>query len=143
MCLLERVRDWDPTQITCLAISHRDPSHPLRDGSALQAVCGIEYAAQAIAVHRGLLAGIRERPTIGVIGAVRNVILGVERLDDIAGELEIRATKLFEQGESCVYTFSIYDGERTLLSGRASVMTLPETNGIRPAGINEGQTSTP
>jgi len=123
MCLLDGVQSWDAAQIVCTAGSHRNPAHPLRDGLVLPAWCGIEYAAQAIAVHRGLLAGEDAGRRIGVIGALRNVVLGVARLDDIAENLEITAIKVFEQGDSMMYDFVITAGDRTLLNGRASVMT--------------------
>ena len=55
MCLLERVLDWDAAQIRCGAVSHRDAGNPLRAHDRLAAACGIEYAAQAMAVHGSLL----------------------------------------------------------------------------------------
>lgn len=124
MCLLDTVHSWDETHILCTATSHRDPFHPLRDGEGLRAVCGVEYAAQAIAVHRGLLADERCRKAMGVVGGIRNVVMDVERLDDIAETLAIRVEKLVEQGGSLMYRFLVSAGDRTLVSGRASVMTL-------------------
>lgn len=72
MCLLERVLAWDETHIVCEAIGHADPAHPLRDAGRLGAAIGVEYAAQAMAVHGALIdthspvadsgAGAGERP---------------------------------------------------------------------------------
>src|SRR5579885_815973 len=70
MCLLETVESWDSRVVLCTAASHRDPNHPLRDDSMLPAVCGIEYAGQAIAVHCGLLAGNECDRPIGLLVAV-------------------------------------------------------------------------
>ena len=42
--------------IHCLAVDHRDPAHPLRSRGGLLAGAAIEYAAQAMALHGGLLA---------------------------------------------------------------------------------------
>jgi len=122
MCLLDGVQRWDADQIVCTATGHREPAHPLRDGAVLPAWCGIEYAAQAIAVHRGLLAGEAGGRRIGVIGALRNVIMSVDRLDDIAEDLAITGSKVFERGDSVMYDFVVAAGERALLTGRISVM---------------------
>lgn len=42
MCLLEEVMNWDADTVTCRAVSHRAPDHPLRAHGRLGAVCGIE-----------------------------------------------------------------------------------------------------
>ena len=56
MCLLDRMVSWDESRIECLATGHRDPAHPLRSRSGLMAGTAIEYAAQAAALHGGLVA---------------------------------------------------------------------------------------
>ncbi|SCC92600.1 putative 3-hydroxylacyl-(Acyl carrier protein) dehydratase-like protein [Thiomonas sp. X19] len=56
MCLLDAVLRWDAQHIVCSATSHRDASNPLRQFDRLGAACGIEYAAQAMAVHGALVA---------------------------------------------------------------------------------------
>ena len=139
MCLLEGVQSWDQTQIFCAVTSHQDPANPLREGTRLHAVCGIEYAAQAIAVHRALLGTEFNGRAIGVIGGMRNVLLAVDRLDDIAEMLTVRAEKLLEQGGSLMYRFAIHAGDRVLISGRASVMMMNETAGRdRAPGVVQG-----
>ena len=55
MCLLEGVSSWDERSIRCIAVSHRDPGNPLAADGHLGAACGVEYAAQAMAVHGALL----------------------------------------------------------------------------------------
>jgi predicted hotdog family 3-hydroxylacyl-ACP dehydratase len=124
MCLLETVESWDSRVVLCTAASHRDPNHPLRDDSMLPAVCGIEYAGQAIAVHCGLLAGNECDRPIGLLVAVREVTLAVERLDAVPDDLMIRAEKLIGQGGSLMYHFKVEAGNRELISGRISVMIL-------------------
>ena len=54
MCLLDEVVSWDAARISCRAVSHRDPDHPLRAHGRLGVACGVEYAAQAMAVHGAL-----------------------------------------------------------------------------------------
>ena len=57
MCLLDAGADLGCARASAAAAPrHRDPDNPLRAHGRLGAVCGIEYAAQAMAVH-GALAG--------------------------------------------------------------------------------------
>ena len=58
MCLLHAVSQWDERRIVCEALSHVDPDNPLRAQGRLGAANGVEYAAQAMAVHGGLLAPV-------------------------------------------------------------------------------------
>src|SRR5262250_1492609 len=56
MCLLDEVLSWDAARIRCRSGSHRAADNPLRAHGRLGAACGIEYAAQAMAVHGALVA---------------------------------------------------------------------------------------
>ncbi len=73
MCLLDAVRFWDETTIVCTASSHHHPDNPLASHGTLDAVCGIEYAAQAMAVHGALTATAGRRPAAGYLASVREV----------------------------------------------------------------------
>ena len=125
MCLLERVQDWDETAIHCLATSHRDADNPLRSRDRLSAVCGIEYAAQAMAVHAGLRAtGAAVKPGLGMLAAVRDLRLAVARLDDVDGDLHIHARRLSGDEAGFIYEFHIKVGDDALMSGRVVVKLL-------------------
>ena len=122
MCLLDRVRSWDATTIVCTASSHRNPSNPLaRDGS-LYAVCGIEYAAQAMAVHGALTATEGRRPKAGYLASVREVTYHSNRLDLLTVDLEITATRLAGSQANALYSFSLRCGLAPILTGRAAVV---------------------
>ncbi|MGF7210195.1 putative hotdog family 3-hydroxylacyl-ACP dehydratase [Skermanella aerolata] len=121
MCLLDGVSAWDDASIRCTAVSHRDPANPLLDGGRLAAVCGVEYAAQAMAVHGGL-AGGGKRPAAGYLASVRDLTCHVGRLDDVAEDLIIEADRLMGEGSSVIYSFMVRAGGRELLSGRAAVV---------------------
>ena len=54
MCLLDGVLEWNPTKIKCVSQSHHDENNPMLIAGQLPAMCGIEYAAQAMAVHGGV-----------------------------------------------------------------------------------------
>jgi predicted hotdog family 3-hydroxylacyl-ACP dehydratase len=56
MCLLDEVLDWNAQHIRCRTATHRALDNPLRSHGRLGTACGIEYAAQAMALH-GALAG--------------------------------------------------------------------------------------
>ncbi len=125
MCLLERVQDWDETDIHCLATSHRDADNPLRSRDRLSAVCGIEYAAQAMAVHAGLrAASAAVKPALGMLAAVRDLRLAVTRLDDVGGDLHIHALRLSGDDAGFIYEFDIKADDDALMSGRIVVKLL-------------------
>ena len=115
MCLLDRALVWDETHVICSAVSHRDRNNPLRHGNSLPAICGIEYAAQAMALHASLTENSSKH---GLLAGVRDVALFAETLDDIPGELTVRVAKIVEEGEKALYQFSISTGDRELLRGR-------------------------
>lgn len=121
MCLLDEVLEWDARRIVCLAGSHRDPGNPLRVAQMLPAACGIEYGAQAMAVHGALLSGGAPlRP--GVLASVRSVSLRAARLDDVAGALRVTAERLSGEQDHILYRFSVAGDSAELLSGRATVV---------------------
>jgi len=122
MCLLDRVVEWSSERIRCAASSHRLPDNPLRDGGRLGAACGIEYAAQAMAVHGALLAGTEGAPRQGFLASTRGVELQADRLDDVAGELDIVAERISGDGNNVLYGFEVRAADRLLLSGRAAVI---------------------
>lgn len=122
MCLLDRVEAWTDTTILCRAGSHLAPDNPLRHEGRLGIANGIEYAAQAMAVHGALLAGDDHRPAVGFLTSVRNVRWCRPRLDDLPGELTVGAERLSGAGANILYQFTLHCGDLLLLSGRASVM---------------------
>lgn len=121
MCLLDAVLTWDSTTISCLATSHRAAGNPLAVEGRLDAVCGVEYAAQAMAVHGGLV-GSGRRPAAGYLASLRDVICSVERLDMLHGDLLVTAELLIGDAARVIYRFDLTcDGAR-VLSGRAAVV---------------------
>jgi predicted hotdog family 3-hydroxylacyl-ACP dehydratase len=122
MRLLDTVEAWDETTISCRTATHRDPNHPLRSRGRLSVSVGLEYAAQAMGVHVGLLD--RDRQTagrIGYVGSVRDVTFGADRLDDTASDLIVEATRLAEGDQSYMYRFMVRLDGRAIIEGRASI----------------------
>lgn len=123
MCLLERLLSWDEQAIHCGTGTHAEPDNPLRTASGLLAPTLIEYAAQAMALHGGLLAIEGSEPSAGFIASVRNVRLVIDRIDDIEGELQVNAERLTGDASQVLYRFAVRDARgRTLADGRAVVV---------------------
>jgi predicted hotdog family 3-hydroxylacyl-ACP dehydratase len=134
MCLLDEVLSWDARHIRCRSATHRTADNPLRAHGRLGAACGIEYAAQALAVHGALVAAsaplasamstsVRgSAGTIGYLASVRNVALYVTRLDDLEADLIALAERVIGDGRTVLYEFSVWGAEQQLLSGRASIV---------------------
>ena len=135
MCLLDTVQSWSEAAIECRAVSHTDPTNPLRSHDQLGAAHGIEYAAQAMAVHGALLAGTEGPPRQGYLTSVRGVSLHVTRLDDLPGELDVRAERLSGDDRNILYQFSVSHQGRCLLEGRAAVVI--DASAISPSPQKE------
>ena len=135
MCLLERLVAWDAESIRCIAVSHRDADNPLRSGNRLHAVCGVEYAAQAMALHGHLLSApdtstakdggsagnagaVFQPPAMGYLASVRDLQLDIEDLGTVSEDLLIRARRLSGDAGGFIYEFEIAADQRRLLAGR-------------------------
>jgi predicted hotdog family 3-hydroxylacyl-ACP dehydratase len=122
MCLLDAVQRWDDTSILCTTGSHRDVTNPLRRDNRLEAICGLEYAAQAMAVHVGLLKqGKERRLVVGYLGAVKDLMLRAARMDDLTGDLTVQTTRLTGEESSFIYAFRVSAERQELMEGRASI----------------------
>ncbi len=126
MCLLDEVIDWDAEHIRCRTHTHRELDNPLRSQDCLGIACGIEYAAQAMALH-GVLSGgagegMKSRPELGFLASVRDVRLFASRLDDIESELICTASLLAGDEFTALYEFAVREDRGILLTGRASVV---------------------
>lgn len=126
MCLLDEVMNWDDATVHCRSRSHQLPDHPLRREGRLDALHLIEYAAQATAVHGGLLAQ-RDGGVVqpGMLTSVRELALAIESLDAVSQPLDVRATRCFSSPAGWLYDFEVRADESLLASGRLSVMLAP------------------
>jgi predicted hotdog family 3-hydroxylacyl-ACP dehydratase len=135
MCLLDEVLDWNAQRIRCRTATHRAPDNPLRSHDRLGIACGIEYAAQAMALHGALAGGAANGAAngavdalaggpsrVGLLAGVRDVRFLVLRLDDIESDLICEVNHLAGDNLTALYEFALRDRDRSLLSGRASVI---------------------
>ncbi|WP_428537533.1 phosphotransferase [Rhodopila sp.] len=121
MCLLDGVLSWAATQITCVSTTHSWLGNPMRRGGRIGILCGVEYAAQAMALHAALAGGADAKPRRGYLASLRSVCCLADRLDAIPGRLEVEAEQLLGDGDRVIYGFAVrYEGG-ILLSGQAAV----------------------
>lgn len=123
MCLLDGVLAWDDVSLTCISNSHRAAYNPLRSHGRLAAVHALEYGAQAVAVHGGLLARHQgnNRPG-GYLAALRKALLHVARLDDLEAPLTVHAEQLLAVDQNLVYRFTVVAGDVRVAEAQATIM---------------------
>jgi len=120
MSLIDRVESWTDKQINCITKSHLTKDNPLRLNNSLSAMNLIEYGAQSMAIHGGLLSG---HCSPGYLAAVRGVHFYIDSLDTIKGALHIVAKAELKIDNGAVYAFSIVDNQQNLLlDARATVI---------------------
>jgi len=122
MCLLDEVLSWDLTQTQCRSSTHRSPDNPLRAHGRLGAACGIEYAAQTMAVHGALVASASGGVAPpGFLASVRGVRLNIDRLDVFEADLVTSVQRLAGDESTALYEFSVSTDDVVLVMGRAAI----------------------
>jgi len=117
MCLLARVAAYDGVTIVCEAESHADPANPLRNEAALPASAGIEYAAQAIALHAALRKSEGGTAGQGYLAVLSDVRWARERLDDLPAPLLVKAELLADTGGGLQYRFTLESAGAVVVGG--------------------------
>ncbi len=124
MCLLKKVDFFDDENITRLADSHRLDDNPLRDDLGLSSINGIEYGAQAIAIHAALTRQQDESSSeaqSGYLVQVKNVSFTPCDLSLKLEYLKIEATQVLMTERNLIYSFAVsHEGER-LVEGRITI----------------------
>jgi predicted hotdog family 3-hydroxylacyl-ACP dehydratase len=123
MCLLEQVLSYSDEEIICRTQSHLEANNPLKTDGKLSKMHLIEYGAQAIAVHGGLmeLSSMLGVPKLGYIAMIKAVQWGV--FDPCTEFLEVTATALMVDETCKLYAFYLTDAEsRKICSGKVMVI---------------------
>ena len=126
MCLLEQVVSVSEANIECLSLSQVDVNHPLRFDEKLSASAGIEYAAQAMALHGRLSllgnesAPVEGKPKRGYIVVLSKVNYRVDYLH-VYPKMRIFCEQIMAHSQGSQYQFTISDGTDCLLEGQALV----------------------
>ena len=122
MCLLDSIEYWDGQRIICTSMQHRSAGNPLRTRNALSSLHGIEFAAQAVAVHGGLTAPGHARPGIGLLLSARDCKFHRRKLDDIEGALVIEAEQMGRNDQTRMYRFKVSAQDVLVVEGRTAVL---------------------
>jgi predicted hotdog family 3-hydroxylacyl-ACP dehydratase len=120
MCLLDEILSFDERSVVCRTASHRSDANPLRCDGRLPAVAGVEYGAQAMAVHGALQAGGKVRG--GMMAGARAVRCHARYLDEESGPLTVRAERLVADGGRLLYSFVVEGAKTELVTGRIAVV---------------------
>lgn len=127
MCLLDSVVEWNEEKISCRSISQCDPDNPLLKDRLLPAISGVEFAAQAMAVHGALLQKDEAPPASAYLAALRNVNLHCEYLHE-QPDLFLNCHRLGGDSNGFIYAFEVTNGTTLLLDGRATVIKSGSSN---------------
>lgn len=128
MCLLDSVEYWDAERVVCRTSQHRSPANPLRANARLSSIHGIEFAAQAMAVHGRLLSPNGPAPSVGLLVSLRDCVLHCERLDVLDSPLTVEARRITGNNGLTIYGFSV-TADALVIEGRASVLLQREPAG--------------
>jgi predicted hotdog family 3-hydroxylacyl-ACP dehydratase len=120
MCLLDEVLSFDERSVVCRASSHRSADNPLRCDGRLPSIVGVEYGAQAMAVHGALQANGSVQG--GMLAGARAVRCHARYLDEEPGPLTVRAERLVADGGRLLYAFAVEGATGELVSGRIAVV---------------------
>ena len=121
MCLLDGVESWNENRIVCISNSHANVGNPLRKNGRLHALIGIEYAAQAMAVHGALLTQ-DGAPRPGYLAGLREIQLFAQTLDYPQAMLRVEAERLMGDSQHLLYQFQLYADTVKIISGRTAVI---------------------
>ncbi len=122
MLLIDSVESWTTKHITTRSYTHQNPNNPLRLAGELSSLHLIEYGAQTMAIHCGLLTGNAQT---GFLAAVKGAEFYIDCLDKIETELIIKASAQLQLAKGAVYDFKINDSNnQLLLTAQATVVHL-------------------
>jgi predicted hotdog family 3-hydroxylacyl-ACP dehydratase len=128
MCLIDAVESWDASDIVCTTAQHRSPANPLAREGRLSAVHAIEFAAQAMAIHGALVVPSHAKPRTGLLVSVRDCRFHCDRLDQVAGDLHVKAHRLAGSAIMLMYAFTLSAAAQCLAEGRIGVLLRDAAN---------------
>jgi len=130
MILLDGIHLCDAERIQCGSRSHLDPFNPMRHDNRLSVFAGVEYAAQAMALHARLTAtGEKDfaQPRKGFLAVANKLRAHAFDLDEYKTPLLIEVIKLHGDFNSSQYRFAITVESRVILEGQLiAVMAEPD-----------------
>ena len=133
LSLLDAVIAWDERTLRATSRRHLRAAHPLRAAQArgeqaqnapdeVSAVQLIEYAAQAAAVHIGLLAPRRQAIRGGVLALVRDVQLHAVTIARVDADLHIDVARRGGLPAGFLYEFVATVAGATVAAGKLGIV---------------------
>lgn len=122
MCLLDEITAVNKQTLTACAISHQDKLNPLMLDGKIATINGVEYAAQAMAVHGSFLS---EKTQSGYIATVRNIELFTPYLPQNNLPLIINVEQLMSDKNGFTYQFQIQCKQQNIISGKITIFLMP------------------
>ncbi len=119
MCLIDQVECWNQDTIICHSLTHLHPDNPLQMNNQLSSIHLLEYGAQSIAIHGGLL---RKAKMPGFLAAIRHAEFFIDRIDNLDTEIIINTKAEVKTDAGAVYEFIISTNKKILLTSRATVI---------------------
>lgn len=129
MCLLEKVLAYSSDEIICQTRSHLLADNPLKKNGILSSMHLIEYGAQAIAIHGGLMQrdAIRVeplKPKMAYIAMLKSITWGT--FNPFTENLQVKAKVIVADDMAKRYTFCITDVQQvTVCSGTVMIVHPP------------------
>ncbi len=124
MCLLEKIISSSPEEIICQTTSHLSDKNPLKENGPLSKMHLIEYGAQAVAVHGGLMEKIffsDAEPKLGYIAVLKSIKWGEGDLQTPL--LEVKVSLITANEVNKMYEFDVTDAEQqSVCMGRVMVV---------------------
>jgi predicted hotdog family 3-hydroxylacyl-ACP dehydratase len=121
MSLLESVIETSQRHLKASAISHYQQDNPLLLNGQLSIIHGVEYAAQAMAVHGFLLSDSRAK---GYIATLRSINMSVRYFPNRTFPLMIEVEQLIRHKQGFTYQFIIHCEQTRLISGKITVFLM-------------------
>lgn len=122
MCLWDSVIAFDESTIQCRTQRHLSQTHPLKTKGRLSKLHLIEFGAQSIAIHGGLLhQQTLKIPRPGYLASLKNINFGT--FNDQTLYIHCFSNQIMADDQSKLYQFELTDYEHQLIcSGRALVV---------------------
>lgn len=123
MIMIDGVTAWDEKSIVCVSRRHLAADNPLIRDGRLSAHHAIEFAAQAAAVHGGLL-NSGHPAMLRALAAVRQARFSTPWLDDLPDSLEIISNVAMLDQQAAIYQAVLTHRDVDIASMRLTLMTI-------------------
>jgi predicted hotdog family 3-hydroxylacyl-ACP dehydratase len=137
MCLIDQIISWDDNELIAHSQSHHHTNNPLRNNHSLSSIIGIEYAAQTMAIHAGLLAEKEKNSSPnknnigGYLATIRKVAIASNSLcppdTEPLAPLVIQVCVLMRDTQGYTYQFNIHSQHVNIISGQLTIFLVPNS----------------